>query len=113
MRLPRGPVVKNLPSIAGDMGSILVSGKIPHAEGPLSPWATTTEPARPEPALCNKRNHRSEKPVHRSGEEPQLAATAEKPERRNEDKGSQKNQFLKKEWNLFKKKKKGMIPTAL
>ena len=43
--LPGGPVVKNLPSNAGDMGSIPGGGtKIPHAVGQLSPWAATTEP---------------------------------------------------------------------
>ena len=42
---PGGPVVKNLPSNAGDMGSIPGQGtKIPHAAGQLSPCATTTEP---------------------------------------------------------------------
>ena len=30
------------------------SGKIPHAAEQLAPWATTTEPARLEPVLCNK-----------------------------------------------------------
>ena len=40
-----GPVVKNLPSNAGDVGSIPVRGtKIPHAMGQLSPRAATTEP---------------------------------------------------------------------
>ena len=35
---PGGPVVKNLPSNAGNMGSILGRGtKIPHAVGQLSP----------------------------------------------------------------------------
>ena len=35
---PGGPVVKNLPSSAGDMGSIPGGGtKIPHAEGQLGP----------------------------------------------------------------------------
>ena len=35
---PGGPVVKNLPSNAGDMGPILGRGtKIPHAVGQLSP----------------------------------------------------------------------------
>ena len=44
---PGGPVVKNLPSNAGDMGLIPGQGtKIPHATGQLSPRATTTEPAR-------------------------------------------------------------------
>ena len=51
---PGGPVVKNLPSKAGDTGSIPGWGtKIPHATGQLNPApqllslrATTTEPAR-------------------------------------------------------------------
>ena len=39
-----GPVAKNLPSNAGDMGSIPGQGtKIPHATGQLSPRPTTTE----------------------------------------------------------------------
>ena len=41
------------------------SGKIPHATEQLSPWATTTEPARLEPVLHNKRGRNSERPVHR------------------------------------------------
>ena len=36
---PGGPVVKSLPSNAGDMGSI------PHAAAQLSPCTATTEPA--------------------------------------------------------------------
>ena len=41
---PGGPVVKNLPYNAGDLGSIPGQGtKIPHATGQLSPRATTTE----------------------------------------------------------------------
>ena len=44
---PSGPVVKNPPSNAGDMGLIPGQGtKIPHAEGQLSPCATTTELTR-------------------------------------------------------------------
>ena len=44
---PGGPVVKNLPSNAGDAGSIPGQGtKIPHATGQLSPCAATTELAR-------------------------------------------------------------------
>ena len=43
---PGGPMVKNLPSNAGDVGSIPGWGtKIPHAVGQLSLCATTTEPA--------------------------------------------------------------------
>ena len=42
---PYGPVVKNLPSNTGDLGSIPGQGtKIAHAAGQLSPRATTTEP---------------------------------------------------------------------
>ena len=41
---PGSPVVKNLPSNAGDSGSIPGLGtKIPHGAGQLSPWATTRE----------------------------------------------------------------------
>ena len=44
MDFPGGPVVKNLPSSAGDTGSIPGQGtKIPHAMG-KQPCATTTEP---------------------------------------------------------------------
>ena len=43
--LPGGPVVKNAPSDAGNMGSIPRQGtKIPHAMRQLSPCARTTEP---------------------------------------------------------------------
>ena len=43
---PGGPVVKNPPSNAGDVGSIPGRGtKIPHATGQLSPRAATTKPA--------------------------------------------------------------------
>ena len=42
---PGGPVVKNLPSNAGDTGSIPARGtKISHATQQLSPRTTTTEP---------------------------------------------------------------------
>ena len=61
------------------------SGRIPHAAEQLGPWATTTEPARLEPVLCNKRGHDSERPAHRDEEWPPLAATREKPSHRNKD----------------------------
>ena len=67
---PGGPVVKNPPSNAGDLGSILGWGtKIPHATGQLSPHAPTTE------LQClNERAHvlwslhatTREKPAHRN-----------------------------------------------
>ena len=44
---PGGPVVKNLPCNAGDVGSIPGQGtKIPHAAGQRSLRATTTELVR-------------------------------------------------------------------
>ena len=61
------------------------SGKIPHATEQMGPWATTTEPARLEPVLRNKRGRESERPAHREEEWPPLAATREKPSRRNKD----------------------------
>ena len=44
-----GSVVKSLPSSAGDVSSILVGTKIPHAAGQLSLSPTTREPM-----VCNK-----------------------------------------------------------
>ena len=55
------------------------SGKIPHAAEQLGLWATTTEPARLEPVLRNKRGRDGERPAHRDEEWPPLAATRESP----------------------------------
>ena len=55
------------------------SGKIPHAAERLGLWATTTEPARLEPELRNKRGRDGERPGHRDEEWPPLAATRESP----------------------------------
>ena len=55
------------------------SGKIPHAAEQLGPWATTTEPVRLEPVLCNKRGRDSERPTHRDEEWTPFAATRESP----------------------------------
>ena len=55
------------------------SGKIPHAVEQLSPWATTTEPARLEPVPRIKRGRDSERPAHRDEEWPPLATTRESP----------------------------------
>ena len=50
---PGGPVIKNPPSNAGDMGSIPGRGtKIPHAAGQLSLRATTTELAYLSERAC-------------------------------------------------------------
>ena len=55
------------------------SGKIPHAAERLGLWATTTEPARLEPVLRNKRGRDSERSAHRDEEWPPLASTGESP----------------------------------
>ena len=54
---PGGAVVENPPANAEDTGSSpgLGGSRIPHAAEQLGPWATTTEPARLEPVLCNKK----------------------------------------------------------
>ena len=66
------------------------SGKIPHAAEQLGLWATTTEPARLEPVLRNKRGRNSERPVHRDEEWPPLAATRESPRTETKTQHSQK-----------------------
>ena len=66
------------------------SGKIPHAAEQLGPWATTTEPARLEPVLRNRRGHDSERPAHRDEEWPPLAATRESPRTETKTQHSQK-----------------------
>ena len=68
---PGGPVVKNPPANAGDMGSIPSSGRFHMPWGNLSPCAATTEPVyyvswSPSalgPMLYDKRSLYNEKPV--------------------------------------------------
>ena len=66
------------------------SGKIPHAAEQLGPWTTTTEPARLEPVLRNKRGRDSERPTHRDEEWPPLATTRESPRTEMKTQHSQK-----------------------
>ena len=66
------------------------SGKIPHAAEQLGPWATTTEPARLDPVLLNKRGHDSERPAHCDEEWPPLATTGESPRTETKTQHSQK-----------------------
>ena len=87
---PGGTVVENLPANAGGHGFETWSGKIPHAAEQLGPLATTTEPARLEPVLRNKRGCDSERPVHRDEEWPPLAATRESPRTETKTQHSQK-----------------------
>ena len=82
------------------------SGKIPHATEQLGPWATTTEPARLEPVLCNKRGRDSERPAHRDEEWPPLAATGESPCTETKTQHSQKKPKINKIKNFFKNAKK-------
>ena len=60
-------MAKILPDNAGDTGSDPWSRKIPHATGPVSPCATTTDAHTPmpdiEPMPPNKRSYHSEKPT--------------------------------------------------
>ena len=73
------------------------SGKIPHATEQLGPWATTTEPARLEPVLRNKRGCDSERPAHRDEEWPPLVATRESPRTETKTQHRPKiNKFIKK-----------------
>ena len=66
------------------------SGRIPHAAEQLGPWATTTEPARLEPVLHNKRGRGSERPAHRDEKWPPLATTRESPHTEMKTQHSQK-----------------------
>ena len=66
------------------------SGKISHAAEQLSPCATTTEPARLKPVLCNKRGCNSERPAHRDEEWPPPATTRESPRTETKTQHSQK-----------------------
>ena len=74
---PGGAVVENLPANAGDTGSSPGLGRSHMPQ--LGLWATTTEPARLEPVLRNKRGRDSERPAHRDEEWPPLAAARESP----------------------------------
>ena len=65
---PGGAVVENLPANAGDTDSSPGLGRFPHAAEQLGPWATTTELARLEPVLRNKRGRDNERPAHRDEE---------------------------------------------
>ena len=60
---PGGPVVKNPPANAGDVGSIPGQGtKTPHAVGQLSPRATTTELVRLNERTRVPQNYRAHVP---------------------------------------------------
>ena len=86
---PSGPVDKNLPANAGDMGSIpglrrchMPENNSAHAPQLLSPWARTCTPQLQkstclEPVLFGKRSHCNKKPAHCNEEWPWLTAPRE------------------------------------
>ena len=100
---PGGPVVKNLPANAGDMGSTPGPGaRIPHASGQLNlvhrnHWA----------GFPRARTGQQEKPPKweacalATGEQPPFATTREKITCSNEHSAQPKINFLKKNSNLF------------
>ena len=63
-----------------------------------SSWATATEPAHLEPALHNKRSHRSEKPGTAAKSSP-TRCNEEKPARSNEDPAEPKNKKIRDYWD--------------
>ena len=83
------------------------SGKIPHAAEQLGLWATTTEPARLEPVLRDKRGRNSERPAHHNEEWSPLAATRESP--RTETKTQHSQKLINKLINFKKRHLKLMI----
>ena len=87
---PGGAVVESLPANAGDTGSSPGLGRSLHAAEQLGPCATTTEPARLEPVLRNKRGCDGERPAHRDEEWPPLATTRESPRTETKTQHSQK-----------------------
>ena len=58
-----GPVVKNLPANAGDTSSIPGPGRFHMLWGNWARVPQLLKPTGLEPMLCNKRGHRSEKPL--------------------------------------------------
>ena len=68
---PGGPVVKNPPANAGDLGSIPGLGR-PHTRwGSLACGLQLLKPLHLQPVLRNKRSHRDKKPANHK-EQPSL-----------------------------------------
>ena len=87
---PGGAVVESLPADAGDTSSSPGLGGSHMPRSNLGLWATTTELARLEPVLRNKRGRDSERSAHRDEEWPPLAATRESPRTETKTQHSQK-----------------------
>ena len=75
---PGGPVVKNVPAKAGDMGSVPAQGRSPQALGQLSPCPATTEAYTPwspcsttrEGTAMRSLHHNESGPTRHSREKP-------------------------------------------
>ena len=65
--LPGGPVIRNLPANAGNMGSIQKESTCCRGATELK-CATTVELMHLQLMLHNKRSHHSEKPMHHNRE---------------------------------------------
>ena len=63
---PGGPVVKNLPANAGDMGSIPGPGNSLMLQSDMPMCHNYWSPHTLQPRLCNKRSHHNEKPKTKS-----------------------------------------------
>jgi len=63
---PSGPVVKNLPANAGDMGSIPGPGNSLMLQSDMPMCHNYWSPHTLQPRLCNKRSHHNEKPKTKS-----------------------------------------------
>ena len=61
---PHGPVLKNTPANAEDMGSDPWFGKIPHAAGQIDLCVATTEPAPPRACVPQKETHHNKSSQH-------------------------------------------------
>uniref|UniRef100_A0A8C9DY73 Uncharacterized protein n=1 Tax=Phocoena sinus TaxID=42100 RepID=A0A8C9DY73_PHOSS len=61
---PGGAVVESPPAVAGDTGSCHGPGGSHNTMEWLGLSAMAAEPAHPEPVLCNRRGHNSERPAY-------------------------------------------------
>ena len=86
---PGGSVDKNLPANERDMGLIPGAGRFPHAKEQQNSCVKTTEPARLEPVLHEKRSQSNEKLLNHKSSSCSLqkphAKRKRKPMQSNED----------------------------
>ena len=82
---PGGPVDKNLPANAEDMGSIPSLGRFHMRWNNSARAPHLLSPLILKPVLHNQRSHHNEQPEHHKEEELPLATTREQPKESNED----------------------------